>query len=276
MKLSIIDIGTQSVKHYIFSQDADGRKLTHYKRYSEANLGEHETISQKTIDRNIEILKNCFELNTKENVEKTHMVGTEILRKASNAKDFTDGVSRISGMGIEIISQDKEALYLYEGFLEVVSPGEKFGVINIGGGSTELVIGTKEKLLKSMKFPFGVKFIRKTFGEHNDIDWDELDQYLEKEINPSAQTSKLFITGVLDFITTIDPYVSFNATHSQLLDHPIVLTMQDWRQWILKLRTTPIEKHRSQCVLHGCQEAGCRKSVSQSPRSNRWNYLRNE
>ena len=44
MKLSIIDIGTQSVKHYIFEQNNLGRRLVYYKRYSEANLGEHHEI----------------------------------------------------------------------------------------------------------------------------------------------------------------------------------------------------------------------------------------
>ncbi|HEV7424613.1 MAG TPA: hypothetical protein VGO21_05535 [Candidatus Paceibacterota bacterium] len=242
MKLSIIDIGTQSVKHYIFEQNAENKKLTHYKRYSEASLGEHETISKETINRNVEILKNCFTLNAKESVEKTHLIGTEIFRKAANAKDFTNEVFKISGLEIEIISQDKEALYLYEGFLDIISPGQKFGAINIGGGSTELVIGTKEKLLNSVKFPFGAKLIRKTFGEHNDINWDKLDKYLEKEINLSDKTSELFITGVLDFITTIGPHVSFSSTKSQLPDHPIFLTMSDWRKWILKLRATPPEK----------------------------------
>ena len=242
MKLSIIDIGTQSVKHYIFEQNTDGKKLIHYKCYSEASLGEHETISKETINRNIEILKGCFALNDKEGVEKTHLVGTEILRKANNAKDFTDEVLKLSGIEIEVISQDKEALYLYEGFLDVVPPGEKFGAINIGGGSTELVVGTKEKLLSSVKISFGVKFIRKTFGEHNDINWQKLDEYLDKEINISERVPELFITEVLDFITVMSSYVIFNSSPSQLPDHPLMLTMQDWHAWILKLRATPVEE----------------------------------
>ena len=242
MKLSIIDIGTQSIKHYIFQQDKSSKKLIHYKRYSEASLGEHDTLSKETIDRNTGILKDCFSLNTKEAVEKTHLVGTAILRKANNAKDFTDNVFNISGLEIEIISQDKEAQYLYEGFLDVVPSEKKFAAINIGGGSTEIVIGNKEKLLNSVKLPFGAKLIRKNFGEHNNINWDDLDKYLEKEINLSEQVSDLFITGVLDFITTLGPYISFKSSQSELLDHPITLTMKDWREWILKLRATPAEK----------------------------------
>ncbi len=242
MKLSIIDIGTQSMKHYIFQQDEMGKNLIHYKRHSDANLGESNPISQEAINRNLEILKSCLELNAKENVEKLHLVGTEILRKADNAADFITPVKELTGHDIEIISQDKEALYLYEGFLDVVNPDQKFGAINIGGGSTELVIGTKEEFISSTKLPFGAKFLRKTFGEHNDINWEKLDEYLDQEIKVNDQVKDLFITGVLDFITTIGPHnIPFVSSPSNLADHPISLTMQDWRDWILKMRAIPVE-----------------------------------
>jgi len=244
MKLSIIDIGTQSVKHYIFEKNDQGKRLAHYKRYSEASLGESSTISQETIDRNIGILRKCFALNETKKVEKTKLVGTEILRKADNAVSFIEAVRGISGLDIEVISHDKEALYLYEGFLDVVSPGEKFGAINIGGGSTEVVVGTKERLLHSTKLPFGAKFLRKTFGEHNDTRWQELDEYLDKEIKVSGEAFEMFITGVLDFITTMSPHFSFVSEKSDLTDHPIVLSIEDWRDWIFKMRAAPIERLR--------------------------------
>ncbi len=241
MKLSIIDIGTQSVKHYIFEQNNLERRLVYYKRYSEANLGEHhEIISNETINRNVEIIKNCLEFNTKESVEKLHLIGTEILRKASNAKDFIDVVYKISGLDIEVISHDKEAIYLYEGLLEVIPSDKRFGAINIGGGSTELIIGTKTEFLNSIKFPFGVKNILKSFGEHDSIDWVLLDEFLDKEINISEKVSDLFITGDLDYILAMRPYILLNSSPSQLLDHPIYLNMDDWRDWILKLRNTPL------------------------------------
>jgi exopolyphosphatase / guanosine-5'-triphosphate,3'-diphosphate pyrophosphatase len=244
MKLSIIDIGTQSFKHYIFEQNGLGKKLVYYKRHSDANLGESNVISRETINRNIQILRKCLDLNKAENVARMHLVGTEILRKAENASDFTAEARKISGHDIEIISHDKEALYLYEGFLDVVPKGEKFGAINIGGGSTELVIGSSDRLMSSVKLPFGAKFIRKTFGEHNDINWQKLDKYLDSEIQVADQVPELFITGVLDFLTTVLPHSPFVSKSCSLLDHPIILTIKDWRDWILKMRATPVEKQK--------------------------------
>jgi exopolyphosphatase/guanosine-5'-triphosphate,3'-diphosphate pyrophosphatase len=245
MKLSIIDIGTQSLKHYIFEQNGEKHRLIYYQRHSEANLGESDVLSPTTIERNTKILQTCLDWNAAEKVSKIKIVGTEILRKAHNAGDFTSVVRAMSGCDIEIISQEKEALYLYEGFLDVVPPNEKFAASNIGGGTTELVIGTKERMSASVKLPFGAKFIRKTFGEHDDIDWQKLDEYLDKEIYVPEKAPELFITGVLDFITTIEPHIPFIATAGDLPEHPLVLTMKDWRDWILKLRATRLETLQS-------------------------------
>lgn len=242
MKISIIDIGTSSLKHYIFEQGERGRKLLYYKRNSEANLGESDTLSAETIARNIAILKGCLDLNAVEGAEKLRIVGTEILRKASNAREFTDAVLRTSGCATEIISQDKEALYLYEGFLDIVPSGEKFGAVNIGGGSSELVIGTTDRLAASFKFPFGAKFILKTFGDHDDIDWNALDDYLEKELQVPEKVPELFVTGVLDFMTQARPHIPFVSSASPYPEHPFILSVDDWRNWILALRRTPLAK----------------------------------
>jgi len=245
MKLSIIDIGTQSIKHYIFEQNDNKRRLIHYKRYSDANLGESDVLTLVTIERNIRILQMCLDLNAIEKVSKIKIVGTEILRKAQNVTDFTSAVRIISGCEIEIISQEKEAFYLYEGFLDIVPSGEKFAAINIGGGSTELILGTKEQMNTSIKLPFGAKFIRKTFGEHDEIDWQKLDEYLDKEIQISENAPELFITGVLNFITIIESHIPFTASVGNVPEHPLVLTMKDWWDFILRLRATRLETLKS-------------------------------
>lgn len=242
MNLSIIDIGTQSMKHYIFALENGYKKLVHYKRHSEANLGEAETLSANTIARNISILQRCLDLNKEHGVTKLHLVGTEILRKASNASEFTNKVKQISGEDIEIISHDKEAQYLYEGFIPIVPAQTRFAAVNIGGGTTELVVGTEERLEAAVKIPFGAKFIRKTFGEHNELDWSKLDEYLNDTITITVTAPELFITGVLDISTTLRPAFPFTSENCPYPDHPILLTLSDYWDYIQKLRATPVEQ----------------------------------
>ena len=87
MKLSIIDIGTQSIKHYIFKQNKEEKNLTYYKRHSDNSLSDLNTLSAETIRNKIQILKDCLAINNQQDVKKLHIVGTEIFRKVTNAKD---------------------------------------------------------------------------------------------------------------------------------------------------------------------------------------------
>ncbi len=239
MILSIIDIGTSSIKHSIFDVDLSTKKTLHYKRYSEANLGGADVIPEVAIQRSLGILRECKALNDERGVVKVRLLGTDIFRKALNAAIFCDQIKILFGVEIEVITQDKEALLLYEGFLETIPVDFSFAAVNIGGGSTELVVGGKG-LIGAVKIPFGVKHIMKTFGSHDDIDWVGLDSYLETEIQFDYTVPALFTTGVLPFMREIRPFVRFDAVDSGFNEHPFCLSVDEFRQWIERLRTTPI------------------------------------
>jgi exopolyphosphatase/guanosine-5'-triphosphate,3'-diphosphate pyrophosphatase len=243
MRISIIDIGTQSLKHYIFEVEGNDKKLLHYKRYSEANLGESLTISKESIERNLGILKECLSLNASKKVTKLQVLGTEILRKATNAPDFRTAVKEISGHEVEIISQDLEAQYLYEGFISIIPDDFQFAAMNIGGGSTEVVVGNKKGLTDSKKLPFGVKFIKKTFSKDGNMDWNGIDEYLDKEIalDSTDSTNAVFVTGVLDFITAIGPTLGFAFEKNNIPNHPIKFTFDTYVSFLETLRRTPVE-----------------------------------
>ncbi|MGA9854307.1 MAG: exopolyphosphatase [Gammaproteobacteria bacterium] len=69
-------------------------------------------------------------------------VGTNTLRKARNAKEFLRRAEAALGHPIEIISGVEEARLIYQGVTSVLPAGEERRlVVDIGGGSTELIIG---------------------------------------------------------------------------------------------------------------------------------------
>lgn len=70
------------------------------------------------------------------------IVGTNTLRRAVNGVDFVDEANGLLGHEIEIISGREEARLIYEGVLHDASePNLSRLVIDIGGGSTELIVG---------------------------------------------------------------------------------------------------------------------------------------
>ena len=242
MRVSIIDIGTQSLKHYIFDVEVDSKKLLHYKRYSDANLGEAETISPEAIERNLTILSECLSINQAQKVSKLSILGTEILRKADNADDFTSKVKALAGTDVQTISQDLEAQYLYQGFIDIVPADYGFASMNIGGGSTEVVIGSKDALIDSKKLPFGVKFMRKSFSREGSMDWKGMDEYLAKEIVLSEKIANVFVTGVLDFISAIGPSLGFVFEKNDIPNHPINFSFDAYVSFLDILRHVPVER----------------------------------
>ena len=80
-------------------------------------------------------------------------VGTNTLRKARNAKEFLRRAEAALGHPIEIISGVEEARLIYQGVTSVLPAGEERRlVVDIGGGSTELIIGrgSQSRVMESL------------------------------------------------------------------------------------------------------------------------------
>jgi exopolyphosphatase/guanosine-5'-triphosphate,3'-diphosphate pyrophosphatase len=92
-------------------------------------------------------------------------VGTYTLRSIKN-EDFLENAQKLLGFPIEIISGQEEAEFIYDGVMHV-SPeikGKQL-IIDIGGGSTEIIIGDRKKIHESVSIPMGcVSFSSKYFN----------------------------------------------------------------------------------------------------------------
>ena len=241
MKISVIDIGTQSLKHSIFEVDGTHKELIHYKRYSDANLGENSEISQESIARTLSILNECIKTNKKESVEKTKLLGTDILRKSEKASEFISEVRERFAFEIEILSHEQEAEYLFKGFIPLIDSNTKFSAANIGGGSIEIVSGNGNTLVESEKIPFGVKFLRQTFSSENGMDWGRFVEQLVNEIHITNKAPLCFVTGAYDFISIVGPKLGYEFEECEIINHPIQLNIQQYESFVEKLRTTPVE-----------------------------------
>lgn len=242
MKISIIDIGTQSIKHYIFSINGIEKEAVHYKRYSDAHLGNDDEINEEAMRRNLAILQECLARNGREGVEELKLLGTDILRKAKSANNFLEQVRELSGQDVEVISQDLEANYLYLGFVPIVPDRFHFAAFNIGGGSTEVVMGDARRSEGFITLPFGVKLLRSRFADGEKVDWARLDEYLEREVKMEKQVDNVFITGALDCISVVGPALGVTFDTTAIPNHPLSLSIDEYREYILALRKTPVSE----------------------------------
>lgn len=147
MKLAAIDIGTNSTRLLISSTIGPYRQDLYRSatitRLGEG-LGETGRIKREAAERTLSAVENYVALIREFGVGEVRAVATSAARNAANAKEFKKAFKRKFGFDFKILTGDEEAKLSFNGAVVesgLTKPGEKALVIDVGGGSTELVWG---------------------------------------------------------------------------------------------------------------------------------------
>ena len=140
--LAAIDCGTNSTRLLI----SDGGRAIE-RRMVITRLGRGVDASGRldpdAIERTIDVLREYQGLIDEHGVERTRIVATSAVRDASNAEDFFAAASAVVGARPELLSGVEEGALGFAGATAELDPGDgPFLVIDIGGGSTECMVGT--------------------------------------------------------------------------------------------------------------------------------------
>lgn len=143
-KVAAVDIGTNSVLLVIAAAEAAGpRPLLERATITRLGEGVDKTrrLAPAAVQRNLECLRvYAADLRT-HGSPPLDVVGTSALRDAEGAVAFLDEAERILGVRPRVIAGDEEALLTFRGALSGLSLRGKLLVFDIGGGSTELIVG---------------------------------------------------------------------------------------------------------------------------------------
>ena len=143
--LAAIDLGSNSFHMLLARLEND--QLQVVDRHKEmvrlgGGLDKDRRLTREVRDRALACLQRFSQLIKGLPVENVRIVGTNTLRSAANAEAFLVEAERALGHDIEIVSGMEEARLIYLGVAHSLPAGQgKRLVIDIGGGSTELIIG---------------------------------------------------------------------------------------------------------------------------------------
>lgn len=131
-----------------------------------AGLDDKNVLSAQAIERALESLSKMAERLRGVPADHIRIVGTNTLRTAENAGEFLEKAEAVLPAPVNIISGTEEARLIYLGVARDFSPGdERRLVVDIGGGSTELVVGAKKpKIMESLGIGC-VSFSRRFFAD---------------------------------------------------------------------------------------------------------------
>jgi exopolyphosphatase / guanosine-5'-triphosphate,3'-diphosphate pyrophosphatase len=162
MRLASIDIGTNTILMLIADVERNSDISVITDEHIIARLGkgvdENGFIQKDTFERVSKILSQLKSIANSHNVKHVAACGTSALRDASNRQSFIDYIKEHSSVEIKILSGNKEAELTYLGAISEYlkdTPAGEFAVLDIGGGSTELVIGSGSNISSASSIDIG-------------------------------------------------------------------------------------------------------------------------
>ena len=145
-----IDCGTNSIRLLIADVDADrGTAVDVVREMTVVRLGEGVdatgAFSASALERTFAACRTYAELLRDAGSPPMRFVATSASRDVSNRTEFIDGVHTILGVRPEVISGQEEGALSFAGATAGIPPGtaSPFLVVDIGGGSTEFVLGAR-------------------------------------------------------------------------------------------------------------------------------------
>jgi exopolyphosphatase/guanosine-5'-triphosphate,3'-diphosphate pyrophosphatase len=123
-----------------------------------------ERIGRNAFKRMEDVLTHYRSVIDRYKPDRVAATGTAMFRRASNSDEARNTVKRLTGVEPAVISGDEEAILIYEGVrLSLENVHETVLVMDIGGGSTEFIIGNGDDVLWKKSYPLGASLLRQMF-----------------------------------------------------------------------------------------------------------------
>lgn len=168
MTIASIDIGTNTILLLIADVDIENLSIkTIFNEQKIPRIGEGlksgKPINEKKRELLLQILSSYAETSKKFNAEVIFAKATNAFRIASNQTELLKLIKKNIGIEVDVISGLEEARLTFLGCTYEHSSTKRFAVIDIGGGSTEIVIGKKNKIFEVLSLPIGVVSLTEKF-----------------------------------------------------------------------------------------------------------------
>lgn len=167
--LAALDIGSNSF-HFVLARSVNNHiQILHTEKYQAKladGLSEDKTLSSEAISRGVNILANLAATTEHLTKENFRAVATFTLREAKNTEEFLKEAAKVFPFDIEIISGHEEARLIYQAVNNLTHSKNTRLVIDIGGGSTECIIGTGNHIHALASLTMGcVSFTQQFFAD---------------------------------------------------------------------------------------------------------------
>jgi exopolyphosphatase / guanosine-5'-triphosphate,3'-diphosphate pyrophosphatase len=263
VRIAVVDIGSNSTRLLVC--DRDGEEITgELERESTvtrlgAGVDADGKLADESMERVYAALDNYQALIDRHEAEVRIAVLTSAVRDAANGREFADSVKRRYGLEPHVLSGDEEARLTYLGAMSERDPSDQTPtvVVDIGGGSTEIVIGRGHETTFHVSTQAGVVRQTERHIEHDPPTEDELRQTREDvretlqdgvpEAQRRAVEHAIAVAGTATSLGAIaqelDPYDPEKV-------HGYRLTRGECEDILERLASVPLDERRKVPGLH--------------------------
>jgi len=208
LKLALLDIGSNSI-HMILTEiqpDFSYKILDRFKDVT--RLGEETfkagRFSPDAIEKGTDVVKNFVALARNRGFTRIEAVATSAVREAANGGYFIETIGRQTGIRIRVVTGLEEARLIYLGVRQSMDFGDRnVLIVDIGGGSVELIVGDRNKLLHAASLKLGAIRLKDLYLKHDTPSAGRLERLKEAvETQLKAALPRFKKVGFDDFVGT--------------------------------------------------------------------------
>jgi exopolyphosphatase/guanosine-5'-triphosphate,3'-diphosphate pyrophosphatase len=195
VRRAVIDVGTNSIKLLVADVSGrDVRPVHEESRQTRLGRGFYEThrLQPEAVACTAEAVWEFAQIAREKNSASIRVIATSAARDAVNPGDLSSAIQRASDLKVEIISGEQEAEWVFQGVTTDAELAKApLLLLDVGGGSTEFILGQGEHKHFARSFPLGtVRLMEKfphsdppTRGEFNACrGW--IRDFLKNEVRP--------------------------------------------------------------------------------------------
>jgi exopolyphosphatase/guanosine-5'-triphosphate,3'-diphosphate pyrophosphatase len=270
--IASLDLGTNSTR-VLVARPVEGRLEVLDRRNMITRLGQgvgaSGRLAPEAVDRTLACLRDYREILDRHGVERVRVAATSASRDAANRDQFFDAVEALIGTRPELLSGDEEGRLSFRGATGELDPASgPFLVVDIGGGSTEFIVGT-DRVEGVASVDIGCVRLTEKFLLHDPPLAEELsacisltDAYLDDVVReiPAAAEARTLV-GLAGTVTTVAAVEIGLETYDRDRIHHFHLTREAAEDVFRTLATESrvdrihnpgLEEGRADVIVGGC------------------------
>lgn len=279
MKAAAVDIGTNSVR-LLIAEVAEGggaptlRTLHRRMRITRLGEGVDESglLRREALQRTGRVLEEYRELLREEGVTALLVAATSAVRDAANASAFQAMVKGVMGAGARVLTGREEAFLSYVGATydlgELEPVGRALLVVDIGGGSTEIILGRGGEVIRDWSLDVGCVRMSERFLKTDPPtprEREEMEAFLRGRMAPLAREigpyEPSLAVGLAGTVTTLSGLRQGLSEYDGDAIHHTRLTRGDVEELYATLSALPcaarrdlmrLEPGRADVIVGGC------------------------